>query len=136
MTNQSFLFVNQSENSHKFEFVVCCSSDPEVKNGKPHPDAFDIARKRFDPVPEARKCLAFEDSINGVKSAISQGSRIFRFDDLGSLEQSKRTLLSAGMQCVMVPDPRLTPDQCKEATIILKSLDDFKPELFGLPKYD
>ena len=71
---------NQSENSHKFEFVVCCSSDPEVKNGKPHPDAFDIARKRFDPVPEARKCLAFEDSINGVKSAISQGSRIFRFD--------------------------------------------------------
>ena len=69
--------LNQSENSHKFEFVVCCSSDPEVKNGKPHPDAFDIARKRFDPVPEARKCLAFEDSINGVKSAISQGSRIF-----------------------------------------------------------
>ena len=48
-----------------------------------HPDAFDIARKRFDPVPEARKCLAFEDSINGVKSAISQGSRINRFDDLG-----------------------------------------------------
>lgn len=97
----------------QFEFVVCCSSDPEVKNGKPHPDAFDVARKRFDPVPEAKTCLAFEDSINGVKSAIS-----------------------AGMQCVMVPDPRLTQDQCKEATIVLKSLEDFQPELFGLPKYD
>jgi len=71
----------------QFEFVVCCSSDPEVKNGKPHPDAFDIARKRFDPVPEPKKCLAFEDSINGVKSAISQGSRNFRFDNLRSFGQ-------------------------------------------------
>ena len=62
----------------QFEFVVCCSSDPEVKNGKPHPDAFDIARKRFDPVPEPKNCLAFEDSINGVKSAISYGSRFFQ----------------------------------------------------------
>lgn len=138
-----FSLINQYESPHKFEFVVCCSSDPEVKNGKPHPDAFDIARKRFDPVPEPKKCLAFEDSINGVKSAISQGSRIFRFDNLRSsgqfnpsMSEKNRTLLSAGMQCVMVPDPRLTPDQCKEATIILKSLEDFKPELFGLPKYD
>ena len=50
-----------------FQFIVCCSSDPEVKNGKPHPDAFDVARKRFEPVPEASSCLAFEDSLNGVK---------------------------------------------------------------------
>ena len=82
-----FPLINQYESPHKFEFVVCCSSDPEVKNGKPHPDAFDIARKRFDPVPEPKKCLAFEDSINGVKSAISQGSRIFRFDNLRSSGQ-------------------------------------------------
>ena len=39
------------------------------------------------------------------------------------------------MSCVMVPDSRLTPDQCKQATIVIKSLLDFKPEDFGLPKY-
>ena len=38
----------------KFEFIVCCSSDPEVKNGKPHPDAFDVARRRFQPIPEVK----------------------------------------------------------------------------------
>ena len=43
----------------KFEFVVCCSSDPEVKNGKPHPDAFDVARRRFQPIPEAKGQLYF-----------------------------------------------------------------------------
>ena len=121
----------------KFEFIVCCSTDPEVKQGKPHPDAFDVARRRFSPIPDPEKCLAFEDSTNGVKSAIA-----------------------AGMQCVMVPgnliylietfigfrfpkahyfilfsDKRLKPEECANATIVLKSLEDFDPADFNLPQY-
>lgn len=39
------------------------------------------------------------------------------------------------MQCVMVPDVLVSEELQKNATIVLKSLDDFKPELFGLPAF-
>merc|ERR1711990_1069654 len=65
-----------------FDPVVKCGSDPEVKNGKPAPDAFEVARLRFSPQPKASSCLAFEDAPNGVESA-----------------------LKAGMQVIMIPDP-------------------------------
>lgn len=40
------------------------------------------------------------------------------------------------MQSVMVPDKMVAPEFCEEATIVLKSLEDFKPELFGLPPFN
>lgn len=40
------------------------------------------------------------------------------------------------MQVVMVPNPHVTEDQRKNATQVLESLMDFKPEDFGLPPFD
>lgn len=39
------------------------------------------------------------------------------------------------MQVVMVPDPRVEKSATAEATLVLSSLVDFKPELFGLPPF-
>lgn len=38
------------------------------------------------------------------------------------------------MQAVMVPDKMVSEERRAEATIILESLEQFKPEVFGLPK--
>ena len=51
-----------------FDELVC---GEDVKNGKPHPEVFLTAAKRLGLAPE--DCAAFEDSINGIKSAYAAG---------------------------------------------------------------
>ena len=42
--------------------------------------------------------------------------------------------MSAGMQCVWIPDPRIDKS-IANPTLTLSSLEQFKPELFDLPPF-
>jgi len=102
-----------------FHHVVCGTSDPEVVHGKPAPDIFQVCSSRFPPTSSPfspASCLVFEDSPAGVRAG-----------------------LAAGMQVVMVPDARMfdTPQHIPQPgpSIVLKSLEMFRPEMFGLPPF-
>ncbi|XP_011505123.1 PREDICTED: pseudouridine-5'-phosphatase isoform X2 [Ceratosolen solmsi marchali] len=91
-----------------FHHKVLGGSDPDVKQGKPSPDIFLVAAKRFSDTPDPLKCLVFEDAPNGVQAGIS----------------------------AMVPDKNLPKKFTEQATLVINNLNEFKPENFGLPKYD
>ncbi|CAJ1941851.1 unnamed protein product [Sphenostylis stenocarpa] len=93
---------------------VVLGDDYEVKQGKPSPDIFFAAAKRFEGGPiDPHNILVFEDAPSGVLAA-------------------KR----AGMRVVMVPDPRLDKTFHKLSDQVLKSLLDFNPVEWGLPPFE
>lgn len=100
-----------------FDSITLGYDDPQVEQSKPAPDVFLVAKDRFKSPPAQNKCLVFEDSAPGVIA----GCR-------------------AGMHVVWIPDPKtevqefLSQQPELKPTQILKSIEDFKPEEFGLPK--
>lgn len=93
---------------------IVLGDDPEVKQGKPSPDIFLAASRRFEGgAVDPRSILVFEDAPAGVGAA-----------------------KSAGMSVVMVPDPRLDSSFHETADQVLKSLTDFNPVDWGLPPFE
>jgi len=105
--------IKHTEIFNLFNHKVYGSSDPEVVLGKPSPDIFIVAASRFPDKPDPRQCLVFEDAPNGVRAA-----------------------RAANCQCVLVPEDYVTLEMRKEATLVLDSLENFQPELFGLPPFN
>ena len=100
------------ETFSKFHHVTT-GSHPDIQEGKPAPDIFLICASLFDEKVEPSSCLVFEDAPSGVQAAIA-----------------------AKMQVVAIPDKRVNPDIMADATQILYSMAQFRPEEFGLPPFD
>ena len=85
-------------------FAVVVSSD-DVERGKPEPDVYLLAARRLGVPPE--RCLAVEDSSNGIRAA-----------------------LAAGMSTIAVPTLAFPPvaDVLVRATLVLPSLEELTPE--------
>ncbi|KAI4469860.1 2-deoxyglucose-6-phosphate phosphatase 2 [Holotrichia oblita] len=96
-----------------FHHVVCGRSDPAVTENKPDPEIFTVCMDRFEDKPKPCDCLIFEDTLEGLSAAIDAGS-----------------------QCVVIPPKGVYRQDFRLATLILNSLEEFQPELFGLPKYN
>ncbi|KAJ6822452.1 (DL)-glycerol-3-phosphatase 2 [Iris pallida] len=92
---------------------VVTGDDLDVKKGKPSPDVFLAAARRFEEYVDPSKILVFEDAPTGVAAA-----------------------KSAGMSVVMVPDKNLDASYLKHADQVLTSLQDFNPREWGLPPFD
>lgn len=60
-------------------FSVICGGD-EVERGKPDPSVFNLAAKRLGQKPS--DCLAFEDSLNGIRAAQAAGMPVVVVPDL------------------------------------------------------
>ncbi len=62
---------------HYFDAVA---TGCEVSQGKPHPEIYLLAASRLDVAPA--QCLAFEDSNNGVRSAVAAKMIAYQIPDL------------------------------------------------------
>ena len=62
------------------DYIESLSTGCEVDKGKPDPEIFLLAAQRLNVLPE--NCLAFEDSSNGVRSAIAAGMQVHQVPDL------------------------------------------------------
>ena len=90
--------------------TIVTGDDPEVSEGKPAPDIFLVEAKRLGFPP--KNCLAFEDAPTGTQAANS-----------------------AGMAVIAIPDSNMGHDLYPEADAILNSMEDFRPETWGLPPF-
>jgi len=80
----------------KFSIIT---SAQEVSKGKPHPDIYLLAIKKFNLKPE--ECIVFEDTQYGVESAID-----------------------AGIPCIAVPNEFSVKQDFSRATIRVKNLEE------------
>jgi len=87
------------------QFFAATVSSEEVARGKPAPDVYLEAARRLGVDPA--RCVAVEDSHNGIRSA-----------------------RAAGMRVIAIPNPHFPPgDALREADVVAKSLDELTPEL-------
>ena len=86
--------------------AIVVGDDPRVDRGKPAPDIFLLAARELGVDPAS--CLVVEDATAGVAAA-----------------------RAAGMQVLMVPDPRNDPSRFETPDLVVASLAEVTPALLG-----
>ena len=87
-----------------FDVVVSAEDEP---HGKPHPGIYLTAARLLSVDPD--RCVAIEDSPNGVRSA-----------------------KAAGMRCIALPAPgEVDPEDVAEADVVLRSLTELDEEVWA-----
>ncbi len=76
-TDQARVKLSDSGILHYFDIIV---GGDQVSNSKPDPEIYLQAASKLSLEPS--KCLAFEDSPNGVKSAVAAGMTVIQVPDL------------------------------------------------------
>lgn len=118
---------------------ITCGDDPEIKNGKPAPDLFLAARQKFAPegLPDAEKCLVFEDALNGIEAANRAGMPAVWVP--GKLLEDWMSHATSTDCIGLLPDPNLRALERTEGFVepvaTINSLEDFDPVKFGLPPF-
>ena len=93
--------------------VMVDGEDPEIKQGKPAPDIFQIAARRLSTPPDSpANVIVFEDSLNGILAA-----------------------KAAAMKSVWVPDVnnKLNEEERAIADQVATQLDKVDLSMFGIP---
>jgi pseudouridine-5'-monophosphatase len=80
--------------------AMVCGDDPRLENPKPAPDIFLLAARDLRAAPE--RCLAVEDSLNGLRSALAAGMRTVALVDprwgfdVASFAEAERVVAALG----------------------------------------
>lgn len=108
-SNRDLFESKTSNHQHWFKLfnIIVTGDDPEIKQGKPAADIFNVAAKRLHANPQ--NTLVFEDAPSGLAAGIA-----------------------AGMRVIVVPDPNMDKSRYHTAERILNSLEEFNPEEFAL----
>lgn len=56
------------------EYFAALSTGDDVRNGKPHPEVFEVAAARLDLPPE--RCVVIEDAPQGIEAGRRAGARV------------------------------------------------------------
>lgn len=80
-TSSSYRYASRKLIHHgMLEYFTKFVTGDQVTNGKPHPEPYLLAAERLGIAPE--NCLAFEDSVNGIRSAHEAGMHTVLVPDM------------------------------------------------------
>ncbi|KAE9408652.1 HAD-like protein [Gymnopus androsaceus JB14] len=119
-----------------FEGKVVCGDDPkEGMRGKPNPDVFLVTAKEMVGRDVGPAKGEMEEGVELTEVQKKERSRGLVLEDaIPGMQAGKR----AGMAVVWVPDPNLLDVEysgSERADQMLKSIEEFVPEEWGLPPY-